>query len=142
MGENMTNNGKGFSNWEGEAFEQMLFDYLDNGYLESLIIFFEHEPEQLKLIPKMLSDERIRLKVGAFAILEELKEKNRELLKSIVPNLAELLKSPSKNVRGDAAYALEIIGDASAKPALIEALSREEDSQVKEFLEDALRSIG
>lgn len=142
MGENMTNNGKGFSNWEGEAFEQMLFDYLDNGYLESLITFFEHEPEQLKLIPKMLSDERIRLKVGAFAILEELKEKNRELLKSIVPNLAELLKSPSKNVRGDAAYALEIIGDASAKPALVEALSREEDSQVKEFLEDALRSIG
>lgn len=138
----MTNNGKGFSNWEGEAFEQMLFDYLDNGYLESIITFFEHEPEQLKLIAKMISDERIRLKVGAFAVLEELKEKNRELLKSIVPHLAELLKSPSKNVRGDAAYALEIIGDASAKPSLVEALSIEEDSQVREFIEDALRSIG
>lgn len=142
MGENMSNNDKGFNNWEGEAFEQILFDYLDKGYLESIVTFFQHEPEQLKLIPKMISDERIRLKVGAFAVLEELKEKNGDLLKSIVPNLALLLKSPIKNVRGDAAYALEIIGDASAKPALVEALSREEDSQVREFIEDALRSIG
>lgn len=39
MGESMSDNGKNFSNWEGEAFEQMLFDYLDNGYLENIITF-------------------------------------------------------------------------------------------------------
>ncbi|GAQ94170.1 HEAT repeat-containing protein [Thermodesulfovibrio aggregans] len=141
MGENMSNNGKSFSNWEGEAFEEMLFDYLDNGYLENIITFFEHEPEQIKLIPKMIADERLRVKVGAFAIIEEIKLKNPALLQEIVPDIIRLLKSEGKNIRGDAAYALEIIGDSSAKPALIDALSKEEDPQVKEFIEDALRSI-
>ncbi|GLI52881.1 HEAT repeat domain-containing protein [Thermodesulfovibrio yellowstonii] len=141
MGDNMSDNGKNFSNWEGEAFEQMLFDYLDNGYLENIITFFEHEPEQLGLIPKMLSDERLRLKVGAFAIIEELKEKNAEALKSIVPSLIELLNSPEKNIRGDAAYALEIIADVDAKPALIKALKKEQDPQVKEFIEDAIKKL-
>lgn len=137
----MSNNGKGFSNWEGEAFEQLLFDYLNNGYLESVITFFEHEPQQLLLIPKMLSDERLRLKVGAFAIIEELKQKNADLLKAIVPSLIELLKSPDKNIRGDAVYALEIIADYSAKPALIEALNQEKDPQIREFIEDALKKL-
>ncbi len=141
MGDNMSNNGKSFSNWEGEAFEKMLFDYLDNGYLESIITFFEHEPEQLRLIPKMIADERIRLKVGAFAILEELKLRNREILKTIVPSIVELLESPSKNIRGDAAYALEIIADSSAKSALLNALENEADPQVREFIEDALKSM-
>lgn len=141
MGNNMNENNKEFSNWEGEAFEKMLFDYLDNGYLESIIIFLEHEPEQLSLIPKMLSDERLRLKVGAFAVIEELKEKDSKVLKSIVPSLIELLNSSNKNIRGDAAYALEIIADVNTKPALIEALNKEQDPQVREFIEDALKKI-
>lgn len=141
MGYNMSDNGKGFSNWEGEAFEQMLFDYLDNGYLENIITFFEHEPEQIHLIPKMIIDERLRLKVGAFAIIEELKSKKSEILKSIVPSLIKLLKSPEKNIRGDAAYALEIIADSSAKQSLIEALNEEQDPQIREFIEDAIKKL-
>ncbi|MCX8034081.1 MAG: HEAT repeat domain-containing protein [Thermodesulfovibrio sp.] len=137
----MNGNSKSFSNWEGEAFEKMLFDYIDNGYLESIVTFFEHEPEQLSLIPKMLSDERLRLKIGAFAIIEELKEKNNEALKFIIPYLIELLNSSEKNIRGDAAYALEIIADVTAKPALIEALNKEQDPQVKELIEDALKKL-
>lgn len=137
----MSNNGKGFSNWEGEAFEEMLFDYLDNGYLENIITFFMHEPEQIHLIPKMLSDERLRVKVGAFAIIEELKAKNPALLDSIVSDIAQLLNAEAKNIRGDAAYALEIIGSKSAKPLLEKALKEEKDPEIKEFIEDALRSI-
>ena len=128
-------------NWEGEAFNEMLFEYLDKGYLENIITFFEHEPSELYLIPRMIKDERLRVKVGAFAIIEELKEKNPEILKSIVPALIELLSSPEKNIRADAAYALEIIADKEAKPALMEALSKEDDPQVKEFIEDALKNI-
>ncbi|GAB5047479.1 HEAT repeat domain-containing protein [Thermodesulfovibrio sp. TK110] len=137
----MSGNGSSFSNWEGEAFEEMLFDYLDNGYLENIITFFEHEPEQIKLIPKMLADERLRVKVGAFAIIEEMKAKNPAVLQKIIPDIVGLLKSKEKNIRGDAAYALEIIGDKEARPALIEALYKEDDPQVKEFIEDALKSI-
>ncbi|WP_353684070.1 HEAT repeat domain-containing protein [Thermodesulfovibrio sp. 3907-1M] len=137
----MSGNDSSFSNWEGEAFEEMLFDYLDNGYLENIITFFEHEPEQIKLIPRMLADERLRVKVGAFAIIEEMKTKNPGLLREIIPGIVELLNSKEKNIRGDAAYALEIIGDEKARPALIEALSKEDDAQVKEFIEDALKSI-
>ncbi|GAB6184190.1 hypothetical protein [Thermodesulfovibrio hydrogeniphilus] len=59
-------------NWTGEGFENMLFDYLDNGYLENIITFFEHEPNEMRLIPKMLQDERIRIRVGALAIIESL----------------------------------------------------------------------
>uniref|UniRef100_A0A7C4EPF6 HEAT repeat domain-containing protein n=1 Tax=Thermodesulfovibrio aggregans TaxID=86166 RepID=A0A7C4EPF6_9BACT len=128
-------------NWEGEAFNEMLFEYLDKGYLENIITFFEHEPSELYLIPGMIKDERLRVKVGAFAIIEELKEKNSEILKSIVPALIELLSSPEKNIRADAAYALEIIADNEAKPALVKALLKENDPQVKEFIEDALKSI-
>lgn len=137
----MSDSDKSFSTWEGEAFEKLLFDYIENGYLENIITFFEHEPEQVRLIPKMITDERIRLRVGAFAIIEELKERKREVLKSIVPSLEELLKSPSKNIRGDAAYALEIIADSSSKPALLEALNNESDPQVRALIEDALRGI-
>ena len=133
-------NGNG-GNWECKAFEDMLFDYLDNGYLENIITFFEHEPEQIYLIPKMLADERLRVKVGAFAIIEEIKGKNPKILNKIIPDIAKLLNSEEKNIRGDAAYALEIIGSSEAKPALIEALQKEEDPQVKEFIEDAIRSL-
>lgn len=141
MVDSMNGNSKSFSNWEGEGFEQMLFDYVDKGYLENIVTFFEHEPAQLCLISKMISDERLRLKIGAFAILEELKEKNNEALKSIIPSLIELLNSSEKNVRGDAAYALEIIADVTAKPALIEALTKEQDPQVKELIGDAIKKL-
>jgi hypothetical protein len=126
---------------DASDFEEMLFDYLDNGYLENIITFFEHEPDQIKLIPKMLADERLRIKVGAFAIIEEIKAKNPAILQEIVQDIIELLKSKEKNIRGDAAYALEIIADKEAKPALMEALSKEDDPQVKEFIEDALKNI-
>lgn len=128
-------------NWEGEAFEEMLFSCLDKGYLENIITFFEHEPDQVYLIPKMLKYERLRVKVGAFAILEELKEKNPEILKKIVPALIELFSSEEKNLRGEAAYALEIIADPATKDALFEALKKEDDPQIREFIEDAIRSI-
>ncbi|HHW20261.1 HEAT repeat domain-containing protein [Thermodesulfovibrio thiophilus] len=128
-------------NWRGQAFEEMLFDYLDNGYLENIITFFEHDPEQIYLIPKMIKDERIRIKVGAIAIIEEIKEKNPEVLKKIVPSLIDLLESSEKNIRGDAAYALEIIADPDSRDALLEALNKEQDTQVREFIEDALKSI-
>lgn len=137
----MSDNGGSFSNRAEEAFEEMLFDYLDKGYLENIITFFEHEPEQLYLIPKMLSDERLRLKLGAFAIIEEFKEKNNEALKALVPSLIELLQSSEKNIRGDAAYALEIIADPESKPALLEVLEKEQDPQIKEFIKDALKAI-
>lgn len=137
----MSKDGKSFSNWDGENFEKILFEYLDSGYLENIITFFEHEPEQLSLIPKMLTDERMRLKIGAFTIIEEFREKNPEALKAIVPSLIALLSSPDKRIRADAVYALEIIGDTSAKSALIDALSLEEDPQIREFIEDALKSL-
>lgn len=137
----MNENSKRFNNWEGEAFEKMLFEYLDSGYLENIVTFFEHEPTQLSLIPMMLSDERLRLKLGAIAILEELKERKPASLKTIVPSLIGLLDSPDKNIRGNAVYALEIIGDISAKPALLEALHKEQDAEVRDFIEDAIRSL-
>ncbi len=138
MVDSMKGNG---DNWRGQAFEEMLFDYLDNGYLENIITFFEHDPEQIYLIPKMIKDERIRIKVGAIAIIEEIKEKNPEVLKKIVPSLIDLLESSEKNIRGDAAYALEIIADPDSRDALLEALNKEKDPQVREFIEDALKSI-
>lgn len=137
----MNGESKSVNNWEGEAFEKMLFDYLENGYLENIITFFEHEPSQLSLIPKILADERLRLKVGALAIIEELKNKNFKELSNITPLLVELLKSPEKNIRADAAFALELISDLNAKPALIEALKKEQDPQVKELIEDALKRL-
>ncbi|GAB6182848.1 HEAT repeat domain-containing protein [Thermodesulfovibrio hydrogeniphilus] len=129
-------------NWTGEGFENMLFDYLDNGYLENIITFFEHEPNEMRLIPKMLQDERIRIRVGALAIIESLKEKYPDRLKDIVPLILNiLLKAKEKNIRGDAAYALEIIADPSTKKALEEALSQEEDEQVREFIQDAINKL-
>lgn len=89
----------------------------------------------------MLADERLRVKIGAFAIIEEIKETNPESLIKIIPEVTKLLNSVEKNIRGDAAYALEIIGSLEAKPALIKALQKEEDPQVKEFIEDAIRSL-
>ncbi len=133
-------NGNG-GNWDGQGFEEMLFDYLDNGYLENIVTFFEHEQKELPLIAKMLKDERLRVRVGAIAILESLKEKHPEKLKELSPLIVELLNSDERNIRGDAAYALEIIADPSTKQALEDAFEREEDEQVKEFIADALRSL-
>ncbi|MEN2985264.1 MAG: hypothetical protein ABDH16_01160, partial [Thermodesulfovibrionaceae bacterium] len=82
MDKGIADKGSNFNNWEGEAFERLIFDYLDSGYLENIITFFEHEPKYLHLIPKMLSEEKLRLKVGAFAIIEEFKGKNNEFLKT------------------------------------------------------------
>ncbi len=139
MGDTMNGNN---GNWTGEAFENMLFDYLDNGYLENIITFFEHEPNEMHLIPRMLQDERIRIRVGALAIIESLKEKYPERLKEIVPLILNiLLNANEKNIRGDAAYALEIIADPSTKKALEEAYYQEEDEQVREFIQDAINKL-
>ena len=118
----------------------MVLDYMDNGYLENIIDMFKHDESLYPLVIDMIRDERVRVRLGAAALVEELIKTNRESLVRLVPAIGGLLEDPSPTLRGDAAYLLGIIGHAGALPFLLNA--REDENRfAREIIGDAIHEI-
>jgi len=118
----------------------MVLDYMDNGYLENIIDMFKHDESLYPLVIDMIRDERVRVRLGAAALVEELIKTNRESLVRLVPAIGGLLEDPSPTLRGDAAYLLGIIGHAEALPFLLNA--REDENRfAREIIGDAIHEI-
>jgi len=90
----------------------MILDYMQKGYLDNIIDMFKHDKSLYPIIIDMIKDERIRVRIGAIALTEELVKspKEKEQFAEIIPSISAILKNPNPNIRGDAAYLLEIIG--------------------------------
>ncbi|MBI5049430.1 MAG: hypothetical protein HZC11_00775 [Nitrospirae bacterium] len=70
----------------------MILDYMENGFLENIIDMFKHDEALYPFIIDMIKDERVRVRLGAAALVEELMKQEPEPLINIIPDIGGLLK--------------------------------------------------
>ena len=119
---------------------KLIADHMENGFLDNIVDMFKHDKSLYPLIGDLLGDERSRVRIGAVALIETLKEEDAEHVVSAIPGVAERLKDANATIRGDAAYMLGIIGHRDALPFLKE--TRNDDHElVKESVNEAIEEI-
>jgi HEAT repeat protein len=119
---------------------KMIADYMENGFLENIVDMFKHDRGLYPLIGDLIGDERSRVRIGAIALIETLKEEDAEHVASAIPAVAERLKDSNATIRGDAAYLLGIIGHRDALTFLKETLN-DDHELVKESVNEAIEEI-
>ncbi|QWR78632.1 HEAT repeat domain-containing protein [Candidatus Magnetomonas plexicatena] len=122
---------------DGQPFEDMVSDYMEKGFLDNIVSMFKADSDTHSLIVGLLRDERMRVRIGAVALLEELSEAKMPGLEHIADMLLPLLVDEISFVRGDAAYCLGIIGG----PPHIEHLRKLTTDSEKDVREAALEAI-
>lgn len=90
-------------------FKTMVLDHMEKGFLDNIIDMFKHDKSLYPLIVEMIKDERMRVRLGAVALVEDLVKTSKEEFTEILPALSALMKDPNPTISGDAAYLIEII---------------------------------
>lgn len=117
----------------------MLADYMEKGFLENIIDMFKHDAEAYELLPFLLNDERLRVRLGAAALLEALSADDGDNVYRAIPHLLKLSGSLDPTLRGDAAYMLGIVArreDAACLEAMLEDPSEQVRAIARESLQD------
>lgn len=123
-----------------DELKQMVLDHMELGLLENIIDMFRADLTLFPMIADMLQDERMRVRLGATALVEELHATHPAQLVEQIPIFGELLKFQNPTVRGDAAYVLGLLKNDKAIPYL-EAASEDENESVREVVLEALADI-
>lgn len=118
----------------------MIADYMEKGFLENIIDMFKHDASLYGLIGKLIQDERLHVRVGITALMEEMKKGGDMNMLKALPELLPLLQHNNPVVRGDAANLMGIISDRSAAPFL-EKLLTDENQDVRTIAEEAIEEI-
>lgn len=118
----------------------MIADYMEKGFLENIIDMFKHDRSLYPLMGDLMTDGRVRVRLGISALVETLARDDPENILSSIPSISGLLKNQNPTVRGDAAYLLGIIGHRDAMPYLIEAL-KDQNGDVREIVIEAMEEI-
>jgi HEAT repeat protein len=118
----------------------MIADYMEKGFLENIIDMFIHDGSLYELIGELIQDERVRVRVGITALMEDLKVKDGGNIPRALSNLLPLLAHSDPVVRGDASNLTGIIGDERALPSL-EKLRADENRNVRIIAEEAIEEI-
>jgi hypothetical protein len=127
---------------EGDAgLAQMIADYMEKGFLENIIDMFRHDSGLYLLVGGLIQDERVRVRLGITALIEELSVCDRSNISKSTASLVPLLRHPDAVVRGDACNLLGIIGDRDAY-AFVEKSLGDEDANVRLIAQEALEQIG
>jgi HEAT repeat protein len=120
--------------------KKMIADYMEAGYLENIIDMFKHDVSLYSYVGELLTDERMRVRIGITALLEEMKKEDSENVKKALPFIIPLLNNQNPTNRGDAAYLLGIIGDKDSVPHL-EKLLEDEDPNVRLIAKEAIEEL-
>ncbi|MCL4456800.1 MAG: HEAT repeat domain-containing protein [Nitrospirae bacterium] len=123
-----------------EELKSMILDHMEKGFLENIIDMFKHDESLFPLIIDMLKDERMRVRLGATALVEEMVKLKPESFVNLIPAIAALLKDENSNVRGDGANILGIIGHKDALPFLAD-VENDADRDVREIAQEAIENI-
>jgi HEAT repeat protein len=118
----------------------LIADHMENGFLENIIDMFRHDRNLYTLISSLIQDERVRVRVGITALMEELKKLDEGNISGALPGLLPLLSHTEPFVRGDAANLLGIIGDDRALASL-EKLLEDENADVRLIANEAIEEI-
>ncbi len=123
-----------------EEMKAMLVEYMGRGFLDNIAALFRQEPDLCSLIPDMLGQESLHVRLGTVALVEDLMKSHRDAVLAAVPGLLGLLKHANPTIRGDAASLLGTIGDRRAVAGL-EQCQGDEHAGVREAVRDALTEI-
>lgn len=127
-------------NMKPAELKTMIADYMEKGFLENIIDMFKHDETLYPLIGELMTDERIRVRLGISALVETLKKEDPENIHTAIPNILPLLKNSHPVIRGDAAYLLGIIGNKDAISLLAEAIN-DENADVRLIVKEAIENI-
>jgi hypothetical protein len=118
----------------------MLIEHMGNGFLENIIALLRQDSSLYRFIPDLLGDDKLWVRLGTTALIEELVVDHRDEFNAAVPGIVGLLKHENPTIRGDAASVLGILKDASAIEALRSCL-QDSHPGVREIAADALAEI-
>jgi HEAT repeat protein len=120
--------------------KKMLADYMENGLLDNIVDMFKHDKNLYAYIGSLIADERIRVRIGATALLETLKKEDPANISRAAPYMLPLLKDQNPTIRGDAANLFGVIGNKDAIPFLEEMLN-DTDANVRIIAGEAIEDI-
>ena len=118
----------------------MIADHMEKGFLENIADMFKHDPSLYSILPDLITDERLRVRIGTTALLETLKDEDRDNIHRAVPVLLAFLYHADPNFRGDAAYILGLIGNEGDMKH-IEPLLNDPHNDVRTIAEEAISEI-
>jgi HEAT repeat protein len=124
----------------GNDMSSMIADYMEEGFLENIIDMFKHDSALYALIGTLIQDERVRVRIGVTALVEELKTTDGENLSQALPGLLPLLDHKDPVVRGDVSNLIGIIGEKEGVPFL-EKLLADEDPNVRLISREAIEEM-
>ena len=119
---------------------QMISDYMENGFLENIIDMFRHDVTLYRLTGELIQDERVRVRLGVTALMEELKKTDSDHVILAQEHLLPLLHHDDAVVRGDAANLVGLIGD-SASLLSLKALMEDENNNVRIIAREAVQEL-
>jgi len=118
----------------------LIADHMEAGFLENIIDMFLHDSGLYNLVGELIQDERVRVRVGVTALMEDLALRDKANVAKAVPHLLPLLDHREAVVRGDASNLLGIAGDPAAVPFLQEVLA-DDDRNVRLIAQEAIEEI-
>ncbi len=118
----------------------MVADHMEQGFLENIVDMFKHDTTLYAILPHLLTDERIVVRIGATALIESLQEEDGDNVVKAVPYLLALLNHENPNVRGDS---VNLVGLIATKDITgeIQPLLDDDNPNVKMLAEEAIREI-
>lgn len=126
---------------DSQTLEDMVADYMEKGFLENIIDMLKYDKETYKVIARLIKDERLRVRLGAIALVEEIKELGLNGLDELSDSLLPLLSDENPLVRADTAYCFELVGKEKHISTLEKHAQSEQNQQVKEALTEAVDEI-
>jgi HEAT repeats len=115
-------------------------EYMEKGFLENIIDMFKHDASLYMMVGDLMRDERMRVRIGVTALVEDLSQSDPDHIHMAIPGIAVLLKDINPAVRGDAAYLLGIIGHHDALTYLAEVMDDKEPA-VREVVRESTEEI-
>jgi HEAT repeat protein len=120
--------------------KKMIADYMEGGFLDNIIDMFRQDGNLYAYVGELLTDERMRVRIGITALLETLKTEDTKNVSKAVPYILPLLQNQNPVIRGDAAYLIGLIGNSEDIPAL-QQLIEDENENVRSIVSEAIHDI-
>ncbi|MFH2133232.1 MAG: HEAT repeat domain-containing protein [bacterium] len=123
-----------------KEFTQLIADDLESGALEKVTELFRYNKTLFLIVGNLIKDERMKVRLGANMLMDELREERPEDVKLSLPGLLPLLQNENPTIRGDTADMIGMIGSIEHISVLQELL-HDSNHQVVEIASEAIDHI-
>ena len=133
-------NGFNLSEADEREYTKLIAEDLESGALAKVIELFRYNKTLYQVVANLLQDNRMKVRLGANMLIDELREEKPDDVKLALPGLLPLLSNESPTIRGDAADMVGMIGSDEHIPYL-KNLLEDQNQQVIEIVEEAIDTI-